>query len=641
MMMKRNNFPFSAILGLDNVKTAILIVLVNPRAGGLLISGPKGIGKSTLMRSAQELLEKPWRDIPVSITEDRLFGTIDVEEAVYGGQKKLYPGIINEADQGVLYIDDVNLLREDLLVSILNIAGVGAYQLERDGLSLQCDTSFTVIAAMNPDGGMLSDARLDQFGLFVNIDNIHDENIRVEILKRTISFEKDCMSFCDSWKLKNKKTKEEICSAISLLPEVVVSSAMIQLASVYTLEAHVHGNRADIYLIEAARALAALTERRYVLPKDLEKAAEFVLPHRMRKNCEQELPQSDEPEDPDKNDSEKDQESGNNNPGDDGGNSSENNIIEAPENDGGNDEVSSNTPNFPWGSDDEKVDSADLHVNLPPLWIRTEKKQFSPKGSGKRNITRSDEKQGRYVKAGIPKRETYDIAIDATLRAAAPYQKVRQSNGCAVVICHEDIRRKEREKRTGNIFLFLVDASGSMGARERMKAVKGVIFKILTDAYQKRDRVGMIAFRRDRAEVLLPITRSIEFAQRKLSALPTGGKTPLAKGLIKAEDMLDKLYRQDPSQNPVLILITDGRATNALDKNTDPMEDALAEAKRIGQRHIPIAVIDTESSFIKLGLAKELAQKMGASYFHVDKINEDRLLCIGRQTAYERGQNDS
>lgn len=640
-MMKRNNFPFSAVLGLNHAKTAILIVLVNPRTGGLLISGPRGIGKSTLMRSTQELIERPWRDIPVSVTEDRLFGTIDTEKAIYSGQKKLYPGIINEADQGVLYLDDANLLREDLLDSILNIAEVGAYQLERDGLSLRCDTSFTVIAAINPESGMLSGACLDQFGLFVNVDNIHDENTRVEILKRTISFEKDCASFCNLWKLENEKIKKAIHSAMSLLPKVVVSSAMIQLASVYALKAHVSGHRADIYLIEAARALAALAERRYVLPKDLEKAAEFVLPHRMRKNCEQELPQSDEPENPDKNDIEKDQEFENNNLGDDGEDPSGNHIIEAAGNGSDNDESSSDMPEFPQGADDEKVDPADSHIILPPLWIQNEKKRFSPKGSGKRNMTRSDERQGRYVKAGIPKGETHDIAIDATLRAAAPHQKGRQSNGCAVVIRHEDIRRKEREKRTGNIFLFLVDASGSMGARERMKAVKGMVFKMLADAYQKRDRVGMIAFRRDRAEVLLPITRSIEFAQKKLAALPTGGKTPLAQGLIKAEDMLDRLYKQDPLQDPVLILITDGRATNSLNKNTDPVRDALSEAERIGHRHMLAAVIDTESSFIKLGLAKELAQKMGASYFHVDKISEDRLLCIGRQTAYERGQHDS
>ena len=208
-MMKRNNFPFSCCIGTKSCKNSHTYCAGKSSRRGLLISGPRGIGKSTLMRSTQELIERPWRDIPVSVTEDRLFGTIDTEKAIYSGQKKLYPGIINEADQGVLYLDDANLLREDLLDFILNIAEVGAYQLERDGLSLRCDTSFTVIAAINPESGMLSGACLDQFGLFVNVDNIHDENTRVEILKRTISFEKDCASFCKLWKLENEKIKKQ------------------------------------------------------------------------------------------------------------------------------------------------------------------------------------------------------------------------------------------------------------------------------------------------------------------------------------------------------------------------------------------------------------------------------------------------
>lgn len=634
--MKSNNFPFSAILGLDHVKLAILIVLVNPRSGGLLISGPCGIGKSILIRSAEELLKKPWRNIPVSITEDRLFGTIDTEKAIHSGQKKLYPGIINEADQGILCIDDVNLLREDLLIPILDIAEVGEYQLERDGLSMQCNMDFTIIAAMNPEIGMLSEARLDQFGLFVNIDNNFGEELRLEILKRILDFEKDQLAFCDVWKSENEKIREKIEGARNLLPQVIVSSAMIQLSSVYALKAHISGHRGDIYLIEAARALAALDGRRYVLPKDLEKAAEYVLPHRMRRDNEQVSPSTDKSNMSEDNDQEGEDEFKNDGSQNDGSNFPDENISEKMDSDGGGNEESDVIASS-RGSADEKTEAPDLHVNLPPIWIQPEKKRFLKKGSGKRNVTMSDQKQGRYVRADFPKHETDDIAIDATLRAAAPYQRSRVRNGCAVIIRQEDIRRKEREKRTGNIFLFLVDASGSMGARERMKAVKGVVFKMLMDAYQKRDRIGMIAFRKDQAEVLLPVTRSIDFAQKKLSLLPTGGKTPLAKGLMKAEDLLDNLYRQEPHQNPVLILITDGRATTALDKKTDPVKDALTEAKRIGQRHIPAAVIDTESGFIKLGIAKELAQKMGASYFHVDKIREDNLLRIGRQTVDGRG----
>ena len=287
----------------------------------------------------------------------------------------------------------------------------------------------------------------------------------------------------------------------------------------------------------------------------------------------------------------------------------------------------------PRGQSRERIDDADLHVNLPPMWIEPSKDRKPKKGSGKRSLTMTDLMQGRYARAEIPRAKTSDIAFDATLRAAAPYQRARPSNGCAVVIRKEDLRSKVREKRTGNIFLFVVDASGSMGARERMKTVKGVIFKILLDAYQKRDRVGMVAFRKKQAEVLLPVTRSVDFAQKKLASMPTGGKTPLAKGLLKAEDVLDMLYRQDANQDPVVILITDGRATSPLNKGTNPVTDAMEEAKRIGRRHIPVAVIDTESGFIKLGLAKKLAKAMGASYFQVDKISEDQLLHIWRTAA--------
>ncbi|MBR5162444.1 MAG: VWA domain-containing protein, partial [Schwartzia sp.] len=285
----------------------------------------------------------------------------------------------------------------------------------------------------------------------------------------------------------------------------------------------------------------------------------------------------------------------------------------------------------PNTSSGDRVDAADMRVKLPPVWIEPTKGRQKKTGSGKRSATRTDERQGRYVRAELPRTKTADIAFDATLRAAAPYQKWREKNGLALAIRSEDIRSKVREKRTGNIFLFAVDASGSMGARERMKTVKGVILKILLEAYQKRDRVGMIAFRKNQAEVLLPVTKSVDFAQKKLATMPTGGKTPLAKGLSKAEDVLDMIYRQDPMQDPVLIVITDGRATTPLAPGGDATAEAMNEAERIAKRKLPAAVIDTENGFVKLGLAKKLAQKMDASYFRVDKLSEDSLLRVWRR----------
>lgn len=624
---------------MEKAKEAILLTLVNPFAGGLLLSGEKGTGKSTLVRSARELVDAPWVEIPISITEDRLFGSIDAEEAIRSGHKKLLPGLIDEADKGIIYIDDVNLLRDDLLSAVLNIREAGGYRLERDGLSEQRDTAFTVLAVMNPESGTLSSSSLDRFGLFAQADPSYDDETRLEIIRRVLDFEKDGIAFRAKWQEETDALKKKIKDARAALSKVEVSAAMIQLAAVYTLKAHVAGHRADIYLIEAARAEAALEGRKYVLPKDLEKAAEFVLPHRMRKAEEQqgqpseEMPQ-EQPEEDNKPQQEEEQQTPQDNEFSHPPEAQPPQINTEDADDSSHEQNQDNAQmSNPRGQSRERIDDADLHVNLPPMWIEPSKDRKPKKGSGKRSLTMTDLMQGRYVRAEIPKAKTSDIAFDATLRAAAPYQKARPSNGCAVVIRKDDLRSKVREKRTGNIFLFVVDASGSMGARERMKTVKGVIFKILLDAYQKRDRVGMVAFRKNQAEVLLPVTRSVDFAQKKLATMPTGGKTPLAKGLLKAEDVLDMLYRQDANQDPVMILITDGRATSPLNKGTNPVTDALEEAKRIGRRNIPVAVIDTESGFIKLGLAKKLAKAMGASYFQVDKISEDQLLHIWRTAA--------
>ena len=632
--MKREGYPFAAVYGMEKAKEGILLALVNPHAGGILVSGEKGTGKSALLRGARELIQAPWVEIPVSVTEDRLFGSIDAEAAVKYGKRQLQPGLIDEADKGVVCIDDANLLRDDILTAVLGIREAGGYQLERDGLSEHRDTNYTVMAVMAPESGTLSSSALDRFGLFVSIEAETDEEARMEIVRRVTEFEKNGERFRNKWKEATAALAQKIAKARALLPEIEISDAMIRLSSVYTLKANVAGHRADIYLIEAARAIAALAGRKYVLPKDLERAAEFVLPHRMREIPPQQQPEPAQPEMQEPENAQQEQKQEQEPPEE---------IFSMPdapemketdtESHEGNEEERQEEESMsnPNAGSSERIDAADLRVKLPPVWVEPVKGKQKRKGSGKRSATRTDERQGRYVRAEIPHSKTSDIAFDATLRAAAPYQKWRESNGCALVIHEEDLRSKVREKRTGNIFLFAVDASGSMGARERMKTVKGVILKILLEAYQKRDRVGMIAFRKNQAEVLLPVTKSVDFAQKKLAAMPTGGKTPLAKGISKVEDVLDMLYRQDPLQDPVLILITDGHATTPLHQGSDAVEDALSEAEHIAKRKIPVAVIDTENGFIKLGLAKKLAQKMEASYFKIDKLSEDSLLHIWRK----------
>lgn len=640
--MKREGFPFAAVVGLEPVKQAILIAMVNPRCRGILVSGEKGTGKSTVLRGVRELLDEPWVEVPVSVTEDRLFGAVDTEAAVKYGKKKLLPGLIQEANGGILYIDDVNLFRQDLLLNVLDAEEAGVYNLERDGLSIESQTHFTVAAVMDPEAGTLSPAALDRFGLFVSAEASEDLEVRRQIIRSVVDFERDAMGFRKAFAEKSEEIRKAIAKGKELLPKVEVSDAMIQLAAVYTLKAYCAGHRADLYMIEAGRTIAALAGRTYILPKDLETAAQFVLPHRMRKPPEAQEEQ--QPEQPEDQSSEQPNEEP---PKTENGDNSlpDNSPLPPPptEDNGGEEtekkeETSSDQEPEPaesQGTSQERVDAADLRVRLPPMVIDQGKDRKKRKGSGKRSTTKTDMKQGRYVRAEVPKGKAADIAFDATLRAAAPFQKVRREHGegnRAVYIEKPDLRTKVREKRVGDIFLFCVDASGSMGARERMKLVKGVIFKMLLDAYQKRDKVGMIAFRRKKAEVLLPVTRSVDLAQKCLASMPTGGKTPLAAGLEEAEKVLDGLYRQDSTQEPVLILITDGRATSALQKGGDPSEEALQVAKRLGKRKIPIAVIDTETGFVRMGIGKQLAKEMDAGYYAMDTLSSERLMRIVKGT---------
>ena len=279
---------------------------------------------------------------------------------------------------------------------------------------------------------------------------------------------------------------------------------------------------------------------------------------------------------------------------------------------------------------EEQIADIDKSFSLPKMLLDLGKDRNIRRGSGKRSRTRTDLKQGRYVRAELPKAKVEDLAFDATIRAAAPFQKLREDNGCALNIKQEDLRQKVREKRIGNTFLFAVDASGSMGARERMRAVKGAIFYMLKEAYQKRDRVGMIAFRRQKAELLLPITRSVDLAQKCLAELPTGGKTPLADGLAVALQTLSMLNKHDSELEPILVLVTDGRANATEADGGDPVASALKMAERIGKAKITSVVIDTESDFIKLGLAKRVAAAMGANYYTLQRLTKDSIIRIVR-----------
>lgn len=640
-MLSCKFLPFAAIVGQEQAKKALLIALINSKAGGLLIGGKKGTAKTTLVRSSKELIApQSMVEVPLNVTEDMLFGSIDIEYAVSKGKRRFLPGILGRADGNILYIDEANLLRQELLMAILDANIAGFNHVERDGISYSQPVHYTVIGTMNPQEGTLPSHLLDRFGMYVDVDNIESVEERTELIKRVLRYERSKGEFAKEYAQSNKELAEQIVAAKALLGQVEISEAMMQLAAQMCVQAFCAGHRAEIYLLEAARALAALSQRTYILPKDMQEAAVFVLPHRMRKPPEAEPEEANNS--PEQNeDQEQSKDSKDDNQQEDNQSNDQEQQLPPPAldntDDNSSDDAGDDTENQEQQDNsssqlapDEQIAEIDKSFRLPKLVLDLGKNNTVRRGSGKRSATRTDLKQGRYVRAELPKNKVEDLAFDATIRAAAPYQRIREDNGCALNIQKEDLRQKVREKRIGNTFLFAVDASGSMGARKRMNAVKGAIFYMLQDAYQKRDCVGMLAFRRDKAEVLLPITRSVDLAQKCLAEMSTGGKTPLADGLATALLTLSRLNKRDKELEPILVLVTDGRANAVMEGETDPVGSALKIAEKIRKAQITSVVIDTENDFIKLGIAKKLAQTMGAAYYSLSQLSKEQILRIVR-----------
>ena len=646
VVMTRLNhiFPLAAVVGQEAVRKALLVALTNPRAGGLLISGRRGTAKSVMVRACKALLA-PRRlvEVPLNVSEDNLFGTIDLEYALAQGERRFAPGLLARADGNALYVDEANLLRQELLVTILDVQECGENRVERDGVSMTHAAHYTVLATMNPEEGVLPPHVLDRFGLFVQTEEIADPAERVRVVQAVLAFEKDPVAFADRFAAETAQLREQLCAAQQLLPQVELSEAMLLLAAQLANQANCAGHRAELYILEAARALAALAGRNYLLPQDVTEAATLALPHRARPDTvppeePEEAPEEPEgqdeepPQEPPESDADN-QEDGAQNPNEDAENEPPPEGGEAPDKQDEQQPPEELPPSMerPPGEAAEKVDGIDKSFHMPSLALDWGRDKLQRRGSGKRSLTRTDAKQGRYVRAELPVDKVTDLAFDATLRAAAPYQRMRPRGVCALTVRPSDLRQKVREKRVGSTFLFCVDASGSMGVRERMRAVKGAVFHMLQEAYQKRDRVGLIAFRRDQAEVLLPLTRSVDLAQKRLQALPTGGKTPLAEGLDTALTTLAAEKRRDPELQAVLVLVTDGRA-NASRGERKPVDYALKIAGQLQKLKIATVVIDTETGYIRLGLAKKLAQAMGAQYFPLQKLSQENLIRIIRNT---------
>lgn len=636
------NYPFAAIVGQEQAKRALVLNLVNPRIGGVLLCGQKGTAKSTLVRGAAGLAGKKVIDLPLNATEDMLVGSIDFEATMKEGIRTFAGGILERADQNILYVDEVNLLADGMAAIVTAAAASGENLVEREGISWQHACSFILVGTMNPEEGGLRPQLLDKFGCYVNVAGEEDIEKRAEIIRRRLRYEKDPVAFCREYEKEQQKLEETIAEAAELLPKVRAEKTVRQVAGKLAGKANCQGNRAEVLLIEAASAIAALDHRTYITVPDLKEAAEYVLPHRQREEQEQqssvqqqmdESEQEEQPEENEKQDSQEEPEtSGTEEPQELPPENQKDEKSDEQEHESEQDETEAELPPEETKTEENAEAFEDLvegeeiyQIIRLPGEIRD---RMARKGSGRRRRTNSCSGKGRYAGFTLqPRQNKNDVALDATLRAAAPYQNGREKNGCALAIEDGDFRYKRRESHVGATIVFVVDASGSMGAAKRMKETKEAVLSMLMDSYQKRDKIGLIAFRQKKAEVLLGITSSVDLAQKELQALPTGGRTPLADGLYRAWELLQARKRKDPEMLPMIVLVTDGRV-NAPLWSDDPVADALKAAQLIAGEKIPAIVVDTENDFLSFHLAEKMAAAMNADYYKVEDLKSVQLTGI-------------
>ena len=643
-------YPFSAIVGQEKMKLALILNVINPKIGGVLLRGQKGTGKSLTVRALAKLLPEvdivadcPFHcdpthpkdvcdactakiangeklsaakrpvtvvELPVGATEDRLVGTIDIEKAIKTGEKHFDPGILAEANRNILYIDEVNLLDDHLVDVLLDAAAMGVNFVEREGISFSHPAQFVLVGTMNPEEGELRPQLLDRFALSVDVKGIPYREARAEIVRRRIAFENDPAAFIEAQNDAQEQLRRKIVEASRLLSKVRLSEEMLDLITQICLDFAVDGHRADITMYKTACTVAAFKGRTEVVEEDVKEAAELVLPHRRRRQPfeepkleEQQIEESLQKWDQNK----QNQQPPQSNP------SFQNSNIE------NNDDEQPKDEEEPLR---EQVFEADPPYAVKPLSTPV-LDQIQRKGAGRRSKSRSNSKSGRYVDSVIPNEKVEDLAFDATLRIAAPFQRRRREefgNQNGLIIERTDLREKVRERKVGNLIMFVVDASGSMAAEERMTATKGAILSLLLDAYQRRDHVGMVVFRKDTAELVLPPTNSVELSGRLLSNLPTGGRTPMAHGLTLGLETIRDYVRRDKEAIPLLVLVSDGRANVSLNGG-DPVEEAKMVAREIGLAGVKSIAIDSRRDFIMFGLVKQICAEMKGRYLRLEELS--------------------
>jgi magnesium chelatase subunit D len=608
--------------------------------------GPHEPGAGSLARPARLV------ELPVGASEDRLVGALDIERALTEGVKAYEPGLLAAAHRGVLYVDEVNLLHDHLVDLLLDAAALGTCYVERDGVSVRHAARFLLVGTMNPEEGELRPQLLDRFGLTVEAAAPRDASLRGEVVRRRLAYDADPAGFAGRWQPAESGLAARIVAAQRLLPDVALPDATLRQVASVCAAFDVDGLRADLVTARAAIAHAAWEGRSEVTAVDVRAAAKLALPHRRRRQPF-DAPQLDEdeldralaegadedpdPDPPDPGPGGPEPEAGDGTPPggrapaarDDAGPAGDRAPASgtAPAGDGGpageHRDEGSRPPDRPGAGGAPSGSPA-----APGRVFRVRRLEVPGAGTGaagRRSRARTD--WGHVTGAGRPRDRIARVHVAATFAAAAPYQVARgRAPGGGLLLRPGDLREPRHEGRESNLILFAVDASGSMAARARMGAVKGAVLSLLLDAYQRRDKVGMLTFRGSRAEVALPPTFSVEAAAAKLAALPTGGRTPLAAGLLRAGEVLRTERIRDPRRRALLVLVTDGRATGG----PDPVAGALRAAGLLAAAGVASVVVDCESGPVRLGLAAELARALGGPALLLEQLAAAPLADIVR-----------